>query len=154
MLGASSGMPYIGPVAMFVFIALHLMITKFKTNEILFIISTGMIGMFVDSAFHISGIIFYKSSISNTIAPLWIIAMWLGFAATVNHSMSWLDKKYIYGLALGLVFGPLSYVTGEKFGAITFAENRFTSLTILAFAWGIVVPSLYYLNDRYYRKGH
>ena len=146
-------MPYIGPAAMFVFIAIHFMITKYKSNEILFVISTGLIGMFVDSAFHISGIIIYKASLSNTIAPLWIIAMWLGFAATVNHSMSWLNKRYIYGFVLGLVFGPLSYVTGEKFGAVTFGGNRFTALAILALAWGIVVPSLYYLNDRYYRKG-
>mgnify|MGYP001158162871 CR=1 FL=1 len=88
---------------MLVFIAVHLVITKSKMDEVLFIISTSLIGMFVDSAFHISGIIIYKSSISKTIAPLWIIAMWLGFAATVNHSMSWLDRKYIHGFVLGLV---------------------------------------------------
>ena len=139
---------------MLVFIAVHLVITKSKMDEILFIISTGLIGMFVDSAFHISGIIIYKSSISNTIAPLWIIAMWLGFAATVNHSMSWLDRKYIHGLVLGLVFGPLSYVTGEKFGAISFGDDRFAALAILALAWGIVGPGLYYLNDSYYRIGN
>ena len=139
---------------MLIFIAVHLVITKSKMDEVLFIISTSLIGMFVDSAFHISGIIIYKSSISNTIAPLWIIAMWLGFAATVNHSMSWLDRKYIHGFVLGLVFGPLSYVTGEKFGAISFGDDRFAALAILAFAWGIVVPGLYYLNYSYYRIGN
>ena len=71
--------------------------------------------------------------------------MWLGFAATVNHSLRWLDGKWIFAFLLGAVFGPLSYLAGLKFGAINFQISVFT-IVILALVWGIVIPLLYHLN--------
>ena len=49
--------------------------------------------------------------------------MWCGFSATINHSMYWLNNKWMLSFVLGLVFGPLSYITGEKFGAISFTVD-------------------------------
>ena len=73
--------------------------------------------------------------------------MWLGFAATVNHSLSWLQNNWILALCLGAVSGPLSYVAGMKFNAILFDLSIF-SILILACVWGGIVPLLFFLNRR------
>ena len=88
----------------------------------------------------------YSSSIP--IAPLWITAMWCGFAATVNHSMSWLDKKWLLSILLGAVFGPLSYITAAKFEAISLSSDITMVVGVLALVWGLSMPLIFWVNDK------
>jgi hypothetical protein len=77
--------------------------------------------------------------------------MWIGFAATINHSLAWLNNKWIMSFALGAIFGPLSYYTGIKFEALHF-EISVLTISILALLWGVVIPYLYYLNGKVLSK--
>ena len=84
------------------------------------------------------------------LAPLWIIYMWLGFAATVNHSMYWLEDKIIITVLFGLVFGPLSYMAGVKFGALEFVFP-FISMIVIGITWAFILPLLFNLNKKIVR---
>ena len=145
VLGVQNGYAYLGPLVMSIFIIIHIALTGNNRSEIIFIIAVGLIGLLVDTALLQSSLIAYEGLTFSFIAPIWIIAMWMGFSATLNHSLSWLDGKWIFAFLLGAVFGPLSYLTGTKFGAIDFQVSLF-SITILAFIWGGVVPILFFLN--------
>ena len=45
--------------------------------------------------------------------------MWIGFAATINHSGSWIKKRYLIAILLGAIFGPLNYLVGDKMDELT-----------------------------------
>jgi hypothetical protein len=54
----------------------------------------------------------YEVNYSGTLISLWLLCLWLSFATTLNHSMSWLfNKKYI-SLFVGIFIVPFSYLTG------------------------------------------
>ena len=74
--------------------------------------------------------------------------MWIGFATTINHSLKWIKNNYFLAFIMGFIFGPLSYLTGEKFGAIQFNVSLSFSLFLLAFSWGIVMLLVLVLNKK------
>jgi hypothetical protein len=49
------------------------------------------------------------------------------------------------GFLLGAVSGPLSYIAGLKFEAINF-NSTYLSIGILSISWGVIVPSIFYIN--------
>ena len=49
---------------------------------------------------------------------------------------------------MGAVGGPLSYLAGQKLGAISF-NDPFSALVALAIAWGLAMPLLVFLADRF-----
>ena len=82
------------------------------------------------------------------IAPLWITAMWCGFVATVNHSLSWFKGRWVAASILGVYGGPVSYIVGEKFNAIIFLDEFYKTNLILAVVWGLSIPLIYYVNEK------
>ncbi len=147
VLGVQKGYLYFGPAVMAFYLAVHLFLTGRNRSEINFIIAVGLVGLLVDTAFLQSSFIYYEGLTLSSLAPLWIVAMWLGFSATLNHSLAWLDGKWFYSFLMGAVFGPLSYIAGYKFGAINF-KISLISITILSMVWGLVIPILFLLNRK------
>jgi len=145
VLGVHYGYTYLGPLVMSIFLITHLVLTGNNRSEIILIETVGVLGALVDTAFLLTSLITYQGLTFSYFAPFWIIAMWLGFSATINHSLAWLDGKWFFAFFLGSVFGPLSYIAGLKFEAVDF-QISFISITILAAVWGITVPFLFYLN--------
>lgn len=88
--------------------------------------------------------------------PLWILSLWVAFALTVNHSMSWSkrlwrdDKKWIV-ILLGAIFGPVAFLGGEALGAILFRE-KMNSLVALGFIWGMSFPLLVLLSIKFEKQ--
>jgi hypothetical protein len=81
-------------------------------------------------------------------APYWIVAIWLLFATTLNLSMGWLKGRLPLAVMLGALGGPLSYIAGEKLGAMRL-ENPEAALIALAVAWAIIMPVLSLLAQRW-----
>ena len=147
VLGTKNGYPYLGPIVMFIFLFTHFARLKKRNKELLFATLVGLIGTIVDTILLQTNLVVYQGVYLDKIAPLWITAMWIGFAATINHSLGWLNNKWIMSFALGAIFGPLSYFTGIKFEALHFEVSLLT-VSVLALLWGVVVPYLYYLNGK------
>lgn len=49
--------------------------------------------------------------------PMWLVLLWLGFAAMALVVFSWLRGRYILAAVAGLVFGPITYFAGVGLGA-------------------------------------
>jgi len=74
-----------------------------------------------------------------TLAPYWLVVMWLLFATTINHSLSWLVHKPLIAMVMGAVFGPMAFIAGEKLGAVVFV-NQVAAMLALAVGWAILMP--------------
>lgn len=148
ILGATSSFKYLGPLVMMVFIASYFYFYLEDKKEIYLLLFFGAFGTVIDSLFINYASFVYEGSYSeySVIAPAWITAMWCGFAGTVNHSMTWFKDKWILCTVLGAIFGPLSYLTGAKFGAISFLADSSSHIIILAIVWGISMPLIFLIN--------
>jgi len=94
-----------------------------------------VLGFLLDSVMAHFNLITYNYDLgfSNT-APFWILFLWVGFALTLNHSMSWLIKKPKLGTAFIIIGAPLSYFSAEKLNAIVI-EDSVIALTLISIMW-------------------
>lgn len=99
-----------------------------------------LLGLIIDTAWVQLGLMEYSDHIPITaIAPLWIIILWIGFAMTINHSLGWLNKHPLLPAVTGLIFAPLSYFAGVKFGALTFTGSLTVITVSLGLAWALAM---------------
>ena len=98
----------------------HFYLFVSSKQEIYLVLIICFLGTVIDTILFFSGSFVYAGAYSNEllIAPLWITAMWAGFAATVNHSMSWLKDKWVLMVICGVVFGPALFTPAKNLGQL------------------------------------
>ena len=142
------GMPYLGPIVTLIFILLHLVIVKFNFRDIKIIGLAILLGLIIDSLFFQFNLINYEGGIlaDFKLAPLWILSMWGGFAATLLYSLNSIKNRYILSGLIGLIAGPISYNAGVQIGSIEIDEPL--GYIMLAITWGLIVPCLFYVINK------
>lgn len=150
VLGAVAGFAWFGPLIMGFFIIVNTKLLEIGRKELQFIFLAAVIGTVVDSLKASTGFITYTAGYPEIswIAPLWITAMWIGFAATMNHGLGWMKNNMLLAFVMGAVFGPLAYIGGSKLGGITLNYSLPVTITVLSVVWGTVLPSFYKLSGK------
>jgi uncharacterized membrane protein YjjP (DUF1212 family) len=147
VFGGAQQLPWLGPLVVFAVVSIHLFRAERPRPELLLILSAGLIGAFFDSLLVVAGWVTFPSGMfSETLAPYWIITMWMLFATTLNMSMRWMRGRPLLAAVFGLVGGPLAYLAGHKIGGIQFVDQT-TALAVLAIGWAIIMPALVRLSE-------
>lgn len=73
------------------------------------------IGALLDTLWIHTGVLDFNGA---AIAPAWIILMWLAVALTINHSLEFFRDRPLLGAAAVFCAAPLSYLAGERLGAV------------------------------------
>ncbi len=142
VLGGAHQLPWVGPVVVALVIAWHLNIAARPGAEAMLILVCGIVGAAFDSTLVAAGWLSYPSGVlSASLAPYWIVAMWMLFATTLNSSLRWLRDRSALSAGTGFVAGPLSYIAGAELGGVEFV-NQQAALTALALGWAVVLPAL------------
>lgn len=142
VIGAAQQMPWLGPVALIVVLAIHLRQARRPHAELALVIACGIVGVFFDSLLVVFGWVSYPSGqFSEFLAPYWIVTMWMLFGTTLNLSMRWLKGRPLLAAAFGAVGGPASYIAGQKLGGIIFIDYA-SAIIALAIGWAIFMPLL------------
>lgn len=149
VLGAVWGLPLFGPVIALVVSGLHVSSTRKPGSELFFLVLACVTGTSLDL------IPLYLGAFSFAVEtgvpwgyPVWMSALWLGFATTFRSSLSWLSGRYTLAAIFGLVGGPLAYLAGEKLGAIMLGSDTLISLFVIGVFWAVVTPALFLLSDK------
>lgn len=142
VLGAANAAAWLGLLVVGLVIALHLVLAEQPGKESRLIVLAMLMGLVFDSLLVNSGWLRYASPgpIAG-LAPYWILAMWALFATTLNVSMGWLKGKPGLAVLLGAVFGPLSYMAGQRLGALEFVDFR-PGMLALVLVWALAMPLL------------
>lgn len=149
VISASAGQPWIGVLAVAAAVWLHLSLSNHPARELKLILSAMLLGLVIDSLLLASGYLDYPNGFwLPGLAPYWIVAMWALFATTLNVSMKWMHGRIVVAVLMGSIGGPLSYLAGQKLGAITLIEPVH-ALLALAAAWGLAMPVLMALAARF-----
>ena len=108
-----------------------------------------LIGAVWESILAATGWLTYPGGASSAgLAPAWLPALWLLFAAQFNTTYRWLKPRAAAAVILGMLAGPLSFHAGAALGALHFAKPWPAAIT-LAVGWGILLPVVVFLARRW-----
>ena len=107
-------MGWAGPAAMLGFVCLHLMVLRRRWKaELALIAAATALGAALDNLLALGGWVTYAGAVRVGLVPLWMVALWSGFGATLRHSQSTLVRSAPVALGVGALGGPLAYRGGE-----------------------------------------
>ncbi|MCU0935214.1 MAG: DUF2878 domain-containing protein [Gammaproteobacteria bacterium] len=145
--GAARGLPWLGVVALALWLPLHLRACGASwRDEARLLAAAGALGYAADSLLVWGGwLAFPEPAQLGGPTALWMVGLWVGFAATLRHSFRLVLGRPLLAAALGAAGGPFSYWAGERLGAITLGEG---GLIAVAVEWGLALPALAWLAAR------
>lgn len=108
------------------------------------LIACGVIGFLCESALVASGLVVYAAPWPlMAVAPAWIVALWVAFGCTLAPIRRMLAERFVVpAIVLGAVAAPLSYLAGERAGALAFTEPAFMGWIAVSIVWGVAFPIL------------
>ena len=136
---AAANLPAAGALAALGVVALHLWRSPVRRAELILVGVSALIGFTWESFLVLAGVLQYGTgSAVPGVAPIWIVAMWMLFATTLNVGMRWLRKSG----------GPMSFLAGQSAGAVTLTDPVY-SVIIIGLGWALLLPALVNVASRY-----
>lgn len=148
ILGAALGYIKIAVICSFALIVLHFFLTGKKKQDFLYIMIFLAIGLIVEKIFLYFSILDYpKDTLIWNIygVPVWIIMLYLGFATTMNHSLTLMTHNSMLSFIFGSIGAGMCYYLASLRGIITFPYD-FYSISIIGLYWGLFMISIKPMN--------
>jgi F0F1-type ATP synthase assembly protein I len=154
IMGAARGHSFWGPAVVALVLVLHFFArSRTRAAEALLTLAAGAIGFVVDTALIALGAFApVRSLLPHPLSTVWLVALWMNFATTLNVSLQWLHGKSLLAALLGAVGGPLAYWAGDRLGAIDIDRPLLMPLLAVGLAWCTVTPVLFRLA-RWFTEG-
>ena len=135
-----------------VILAVHLLWVGSWAREKQLLAVTFFLGCAIDSFLGNMDILQFHPDNDGRILPLWLACLWLIFATTLRHSLDWTRTHRLYGAALGIIGGPLSYYAGAQLSNVTLAQPLWQTLLLLGAIWAITIPMLQSFSQAWLNK--
>ena len=141
MFTAAAGRPLLGALAPALAVALHLLLVgERRRGEMVIVACAAGAGLLLDGPAILLGL--YSATHGSTVTSLvWFVALWAGFATTLNSSLAWLNAKLFVAVLFGAVGGPLAYYGGQRIGAASVSEG-WTAWAWITIEWAVGTPLL------------
>ena len=138
---AGVGQAWRGILACALFVALQFAFSDSRRGDLMAMSCAFVIGCVLDGVWSATGWVEYASPSPAWFAPAWIMALWVAFAMTFNHSLRWMRGRPRMAAVLGAVGGPSAYWGAERvFSAVTLPSPPWFTLAALAIGWALAVP--------------
>ncbi|HET8940993.1 MAG TPA: DUF2878 domain-containing protein [Rudaea sp.] len=147
--GAGHELWWAGPLALAIFACWQLSVSTQRRADVVLLACAAAIGFAIDSSLAQTKVFSYAAAVPwPQLAPIWIVALWMSFALTLNHCLAYLKAHLIVAAALGAIGAPLAYwAAASTWGAIHFVAAPSTALVVLAVIWAILTPTLCWLAN-------
>jgi hypothetical protein len=143
-IGAGQGWRWPGILAAALLVLLHLATAPRWKHAAMILLAAGTLGFLVETSLQGTGLLQYSSLWpTQTLAPVWVVALWLAFGTTLGSTLRLLGSNPLSkSILLGLIFGPSSYLAGERLGALKFGPFPWRGYLAVAVLWAVVYPGL------------
>ena len=131
-----------------VMLIMHLLWVKSWRRELQLMLPVALLGGLIDSAIAAAGYYLFDPVPQVLPIPLWLVAIWLGFAGTLHHSLGWLIARPKLMTLLASVGAPLTYLAAARLGAVGFPLGMWPTVLVVGLAWAVMSPVLCWLADR------
>lgn len=143
VMGGAKGLLWPALVACTALAIWQLQPRRRHSSDIKLILISIVLGLVIDTAWVQVGFMkFTGPEPFSSLAPAWIIVLWIGFALTLNHSLVWLKAHPLLPAIAGLICAPMSYLAGLKFGAVEYLTDTVLISICLGIAWAIALTIL------------
>ncbi len=150
VMAAAAGRDWLALAAALAVVLVHLVVTPRPFAELKLIIAAAVIGLVAEGMLITFGFASYTMPNSFAVLPpLWLVAIWMAFATTMNVSLGWLKNHVPLSAVLGFLMAPPSYFAGQKLGGIVLAEPHVISLAAIGLVWAGAFPLLVVLARRW-----
>jgi hypothetical protein len=117
-------------------------------HQALPLLLTALTGCLLDQTGYAMGWVnFAHHQTWSSYLPLWMIALWLSFACTLNVSLRWLQFRPWLAAILGGLLGPLAYMGAAALEAVVLPSPY--SLAWLAIEWAVAMPLLLWIRQAF-----
>ncbi|MBK1702131.1 DUF2878 domain-containing protein [Thiococcus pfennigii] len=148
VLGGAHGLPWFGVALAAVIVGSHLWFAAQPAVEAKLLFAVAGIGSLWDGLLVGTGLLAYPSGmLAAWLPPVWMMALWLLFAMTLNVALRWLRGRWLVAASLGAFGGPLAFYTGAQLGGVTFAEPTL-ALAVIGAGWLLLTPLFVWLAAR------
>ncbi len=149
VISASRGQPWWGIASALLFVGLQFRYSSTRSADGRAMVAAFIFGFLLDGTLAVTGSLQYASPLLSVPAPIWILTLWMAFAMTLNHSMSFLHGKPALAALLGGIGGPLAYLSAARgFDAVVFAKPAWHAIALLALGWAVALAALAILTQR------
>lgn len=104
------------------------------------------IGILLDSLWMVAGLTVFQDTLwpQAPLIPLWLMVLWIGFSATLRHSMRFLLGRPLLAAILGAIAAPISYATGAHLAEVTITT---ATLVAVGTSWAALLAIAAYWLD-------
>jgi len=129
VLGGSVGSSRWGAMAVAGMVAFAAMRERWR-SDLAWALAAAGVGFCLDTLWIRIGVLDYSGA---DVAPPWIVLLWAGVGLSLNHSLAvFVARPWIGGVLAGLS-APVSYLGGERLGAVVVSDPL--QLALVAAAW-------------------
>lgn len=141
--GAGYGYSWAGPALLAFWLPVHFRLSPHRRADLILVVASAVFGTLVDTGYMLAGWIKFNGVTAFAgLAPLWITALWVNFALTLNHSLAFLKGRPLWSALLGAGGVPFAYYGGATLGAATLSDPAWLALAGIAAAWLFACPAL------------
>ncbi len=150
--GAAAGWPWAGPAAAAAFAfgcAWTAAGGRQRVARLVLAALAGVLGYLADSVLVLAGVLSFPAHAAlGWPSALWMVALWVNLALTMDSSMAWLRGRYVAAALFGALGGPLAYAAGARVGAAAIGPSASTGLAAVVVVWAAAMPFLVWLAER------
>lgn len=147
VLGAATHLVWLGIVGALICLALHVLRHGFNRPLRRGLATATVLWLILETVNRASGTVVPAADVLPAPLPtLWLLPLWWIFATAFSGSLSWMRGRTTIAVVMGIVFGPLGFVGGERLGALTLHGPLGTDVwfgyALLAAGWAVAMPVL------------
>lgn len=141
--GAGRGYGWPGVLAVAAFAAWRLAVSHSRMVDARLAMVALALGFVLEAVWTRAGLLHYAAPWPHTVAPAWLLALWVAFALTIVPLLGYLHARPWLAAMLGALGGPLAYLGAARgWHALTIAAPTWHALVALAAGWAVATPVL------------
>lgn len=153
--GASNGVIWPAMLSSAAFVLWQWRQSPFKQADIKLMLCALLIGTMFDGGARLLHLIDYQADHHTPLAPWWILAIWVSFAITINHSLRIFKRHFWAALLFGAMGGSLAYIgASAKFSVLDFPLGQTNGYAYLIIGWACLLPLLCWLANQFTPPSH
>ncbi len=118
-----------------------------RWQEFQLMLFSSVLGIFMDLLCHYLKIITLKEFFY-----FWLIPIWILFAGTLNHSLSFFTNRPKLCAFMFSIFGPMSYYGASQFGLFNYQSQSVKLMIVHGVLWGVYSICITQFKERYHEK--
>ncbi|MDX6769248.1 MAG: DUF2878 domain-containing protein [Elusimicrobiota bacterium] len=148
VMGAGREAFLLGPAVSLLLLGAHAAGAADRRKEAARLLAVAAFGLALELAFASLGRYEYAGS-GRLPLPLWVVSLWLLFAATLDSSLRWLSDRPVLACVLGAFAGPLSFQAGVGLGAGRYLASAPEASVLLSVLWALALPGAFAVSRRF-----